>query len=312
MEEAPIDTDSEEYFSLQDLITHSGLSERTVKRRLIALKKNDKRLYNTLFIKKGHQKWYAKAVLTYVASVSKGITEEKPPYSERERATGPGKKYIRPERRKANPNPKRPDTKKAQSIWTEPNIIEMDQHAKTAYSMMKTETDKRRFSMIMLVLNDWVTGLYSLPQACDRQGGTYATFYLWCQNNSTLRELYKRAEKKRNKAMKVLRIHSAQENLQRLITGYEVNLATEVYTEKTMADGSKLQMLQERKIQRKHVIPNATAVIFGLTNDAPGRFKRLIDWNAPVPEADPVKQLSDDELIKIVEEGKEKGLLGPG
>lgn len=296
------------FSTLEELITLSDLSPRTANRRLAALKKNDRATYDALLNpnKATRKREYDTVkTLAYLASPSTGVTEKKP----RVRKPGPKDKTPVGERNKV----RQPVQKIVENIWTQTVVVTMDRDVKELYDAIKTEDDKRRFEMVVLILNDYVTGLYTIIISCDRQGGDYVTFSRWINNSPTLKLLYERAEKKRNKALKTLTIQEGEANLRKLITGYEVNVESITYVDKTLPNGTKLSIPQERKVQRKHVIPNVTAIMFGLTNLKSKKYKRFHPFQQEAPPApDAIDSMDEKQLAEYIAEGQRGGLLQEG
>lgn len=300
-----MDTTIEPYLSIDRLVELTGKARRTIDNRIAALKKNDRPKYDAIVTKQGHKIVYeAKTILQYLNSPSIGITPKK-----EQKLTG---------KKKRGPNVGSAGTSSSRlaniekNIWQEQIVVQVDEYSQSILKKTTDATQKKRLEMVLLILNDWVTGMYTVPQACDRQGGTYDTFIGWINFNPDLKELYKRAEKKRGKALRALRIEAAETNLHRLVSGYQVELDTVTYIERTLANGQKVQIPQERKRTQKHIIPNVTAIIFSLTNDKPNKYKRnfFLD-KEPGNVDDPLDKMSTEELQAIVQQGEQQGFIKP-
>lgn len=301
-----MDTPIEPYLTIDRLVEITGKARRTIDNRIAMLKKNDRPKYDTIVKKIGHKTAYeAQTIVTYLTSPSIGVT----PKQEKKNVSRKSKRANREEKTTTSSSRLK---NIEQSIWHEQIIFQPDEYSQSILKRTTDPTQKKRLEIVLLILNDWVTGLYTVPEACHRQGGTYDTFSHWINFNPDLKELYRRAEKNRGKAMRRLRVEAAEQNLHRLVSGYQIELDTVTYLEKTLANGQKVQIPQERKRTTKHIIPNVTAIVFALTNDKPTKYKRnfFLDQNLGSKE-DPLDKMTDAELQAIVENGKEQGYLKP-
>jgi transposase-like protein len=108
------------------------------------------------------------------------------------------------------------------------------------------------------------TGEHTIADVCQQVGITESTFYKWKLEKSEFSESLKKAEQARLAAFATM----ARSGLAKLLDVYEVEETTTEYVEK---DGKP--KIKSRKVTRRTIMPNPTAILFTLKNREPAQWQ---------------------------------------
>lgn len=144
------------------------------------------------------------------------------------------------------------------------------------------------------------TGEHRIVDVCKQVGISEAIYYKWKETKVEFLEALKEAEKKRLSEFK----HMARSGLAKLLDVYEYE---EEHTEyKTNKEGETL--ISSKKVIKKRVMPNSTAVIFALCNRDPENFKNIqkVDITSKGDKVGQSIDLSklDDETLRKLQKAK--------
>lgn len=107
--------------------------------------------------------------------------------------------------------------------------------------------------------------------ACKIVGISESEFYKWKSELSEFSEAIKRAEQEYKDWYSKDLVESAKKSLKELVLGWECEeVTTEYISDPNNPDQPKIK--QQRRVKKKYK-PDATAIIFALTNKAPDEFK---------------------------------------
>lgn len=119
------------------------------------------------------------------------------------------------------------------------------------------------------------TGDHIIKDICKQVGISEAIYYVWKEEKLEFLELLKKAEAERLQAFK----NMARSGLAKLLDVYEFE---EVTTE--FIDQKGKPKVKSRKVTKKVIMPNATAVIFALTNQDSENFKHKAEQTIKVQQ----------------------------
>lgn len=274
-----------DFITIEELASAAGKSRRTVDRRLLELQKNDPEKFQKLTKPQGSKNriLYSPLLLALfgispaiVEEVQQEIVEElKPPKRQKKAQTSPGPR---------------------------PTIIRLDGIP---------EKEKKDFEVMHALMEDYKTGLFSLPECCTRNNITVTTFFFWINNRPEFHDLYSEAYKVHKKSFAIYIRELGKDSLKKLITGYDKELQSTTYEQKISPQGQEILIPKERRVQVKHVLPNVNAITFGLTNKDPNDWRVRMGNQLPTkePEQDQFEKMTDAELDAYLEEAQQKGLL---
>lgn len=128
-------------------------------------------------------------------------------------------------------------------------------------------SDDERFAFVQRVCELYESQSATIQSCCDAAGISYRAFRLWCTQNATYAEMYKKARDRQDIAYweDVIR-PKAKKSLLRLINGEE-------YIETKEETGtSPMGAIEKTVTTTKVILPNATAVIFAMKGEYKDRF----------------------------------------
>lgn len=116
--------------------------------------------------------------------------------------------------------------------------------------------------------------------ACSRAGISEATFARWREKYEDFEKAIKRAEQEYNDWYTNDLVRDCKKSLKMLITGTEITETTTEY----VSDKDGNPTIKHQRVVTKMIMPNATAIIFALTNRDPDNWKnrQTTDVNANV------------------------------
>ncbi|MES2733573.1 MAG: transposase [Bacteroidota bacterium] len=117
------------------------------------------------------------------------------------------------------------------------------------------------------------SGDYTINDVCKQVGINQDTFYDWKANKSEFSEALKQAEKDRLLSFKRM----ARSGLAKIIDVFEYEEVTTEYIDGKDKEGNSKPKIKSRKVVKKFIMPNATAVIFALTNMDADNWKHKSD-----------------------------------
>lgn len=140
------------------------------------------------------------------------------------------------------------------------------------------------------------TGDHKISDVCKQVGISEPTYYEWKESKPKFLEALKEAEKKRLEAFK----NMARSGLAKLLDVHEYDEETIEYIDNPKDPGKP--KIKSKKIVRKKIMPNPTAVIFALTNQDSENFKHKqhVDHTTGGQKID-LSVFTTDELIKRAE-----------
>lgn len=310
-----------DFVTIEELSILTGLTRRSVDRKLSALKYADPEKYNQLSKKDGKKLLYdAKELIGYLKQKVKPVRPRKSPD---DKAPLPKavvhkinyllKKPVKRRKKPTRTERKTPEfaAKVAEQLINEPEIIVLDHDMKEDFRKLMPK-DQRNFMAFSEAMHDYESGIYTLTDSLKRNGLTYGSFAEWIDKKPLFAAMYAKSSVKHRRAYNSKLQDAAKQGLFKLVTGYDKELSTMVYVERVGPDGQVVLIPTERKIIQKHVIPNPNAIMFALTNREPEDWKKVFFPGVNVPEkaADPMDQMSDAELLEIVNQAKTQGLIG--
>jgi transposase-like protein len=108
------------------------------------------------------------------------------------------------------------------------------------------------------------TGEHTIADVCRQVGVSESQYYDWKAKKPEFSESLKKAEDRRLAAFATM----ARSGLAKLLDVYEVEETTTEYVEK---DGKP--KIKSRKVTRRTIMPNATAILFTLKNREPAQWQ---------------------------------------
>ena len=102
------------------------------------------------------------------------------------------------------------------------------------------------------------TATCTIKEVCTQVGINPDTFYDWKKNRSDFSDLLKKAELNRTNTF----VAEAKKSLLKKITGYDVEEVTTDYT----TDAQGRPVIKNKKITKKHILPDTASIIFALCN----------------------------------------------
>lgn len=312
-----------DFVTIEKLSELSGFNRRSVDRRLAALKDADLEKYNQLVKRDGKKLTYNAADL--IGYLKQKVKPTKPKKSPDEVQKLPQavvqkinyllKKPIKRRKSKSRKERKTPEFAKkvAEQLLDEPEIISLDADLKDDFKKL-TPKDQRNFMAFSAAMHDYESGLYTLTDSLKRNGLTYGSMAEWTDKKPMFAAIYARSTVKHRKAYNSKLQDAAKIGLFKLVSGYDKELSSVVYIERVGPDGQTILIPTERKVIQKHVIPNPNAIMFALTNREPEDWKKVFfpGSNAPEKAQDPLEQMTDAQLLEIVNDAKNQGLIGDG
>lgn len=151
----------------------------------------------------------------------------------------------------------------------------------------------------------------TIQMACKRGGISDDTFARWKANKTEFADAIKKAEKEYNDWYNNELVRDCKVSLKKLITGFEYEETTTEYK----SDKNGNPRIEKQKTVTKRILPNATAIIFALTNRDPENWKnrQTTDIVANVKaETDTKVDLSNvpddvlDQLAQYIDGSKEE------
>lgn len=272
-----------DFLSIEQIASAIGKSRRTVDRKLTAFKKKFPERFEALTRRNEKHLEYAIEIVEEVMADEIAIT----PFPQLAKKNVPKKQSARP---KAQPTPA---------------VIHLEQIP---------EEQERELADFRLILEDYKTGQYSLPECITRHNVSQNDFWYWIHNRPLFNSLFDECYKRHKKAFNVYLRELAKESLKKMVTGYDKVMESTSFMQKMGPNGEVIQIPQERRVQQKHVMPNVNAIMFALTNKDPDEWKRVFG-NSPIAgntEQDPLEKMSDAELLDFIDEAKKQGLLSAG
>jgi len=137
------------------------------------------------------------------------------------------------------------------------------------------------------------TGDHRIADVCQQVGISEQTFYRWKEEKGEFCEALKKAETDRLAAFVVM----ARSGLAKLLDVYEYEETTTEYIDGKDKNGNSVPKIKSRKVTKKRIMPNATAVIFALKNREPEEWKDKRELE--VRDVTEPLTLTDEELARI-------------
>lgn len=139
--------------------------------------------------------------------------------------------------------------------------------------------------------------------ACKLAGINVDTFCTWKNEKPEFLEAIKRAEAQYKEWYNRDLVASAKKSLKELILGWECEEVTTEYVDDPKNPGNP-RIKQQKRVTKKYK-PDATAIIFALTNKAPDEFKnrQTIEgkMEQEVTNKPDLSAIPDDLLAKVME-----------
>lgn len=290
------------YLSIDELFDRvkGRMSIATLNRRLLTLKKNDKKAYESLTQKDGRNKLYKEVeTLAYLVS-------EKP------------KKYRK--KRVVKHKPKRPKKKIDKGDVTHLNAseeleikLEFNDEEYAQYKALKGDIlGQHRFEKAVMICRDYAEGFYTQHQACLLHDTMPRTFREWHLKYPYIAALYKKCLKQRDENRTAILKEEAVINLRRLLNGEQWKEITQTFHEVVDESGETVLIPKDRKVTQKRTMPNMGAVAYALNNTDPENWKNRSAHDVTakaITDIDRLDEMTDEQLMTIIKQGMEKGLL---
>lgn len=158
---------------------------------------------------------------------------------------------------------------------------------KTATKGSTQRTDDDKAKLVEAICDHYEKHNQTIESVCDAFGITYRTFVIWCNDNSSFSDRYKKAKDFGTTARKDLLREKAVNGIELLIQGFHT---TETETEE-MFDKRGNLIGKRIKTKKRYIAPNPTAIIFALKNCDPK------NWNDEIN----VELQGDEQVFKIGE-----------
>lgn len=170
---------------------------------------------------------------------------------------------------------------------------------------------KERLQLFQAVLDQYESGEYTLQECLTSNNMTLKTFYGWINSDQHMNALYEEVYKKHRKNALRSIADGALKQLMQGINGYAVEQSSTTYQEKMSPSGAIVRIPQEHRIHKKHVLPRSDLIMFGLSNLDAETFRRMMASfkDGSQKQADPLEQLTDDQLDEYLNQAKAKGLF---
>jgi predicted DNA-binding transcriptional regulator AlpA len=277
-----------DFLTIEELAKASGKSRRTVDRKIQAFEKSNPDQYK-LLVKhpsEGTRILYSPELLSMLG-LNRELIDD-----------------VKKEVLDTEPKPKRVTRPKPPKI----NIAQVISVNQLPESIEKDMAD---FNLIM---EDYKTGEFTLPECIERHSVKQSTFFYWINTRPEFNELYTEVYELHKRSFNILMRELAKGALKKMVTGYDRQLESVTFKELISPTGQSIRIPQERKTYQKHFSPNGNLVAFALTNKDPDEWKRYFNPNDPEKgkPIDPLDQMSDAELFQIVDEARRSGLLTAG
>lgn len=147
---------------------------------------------------------------------------------------------------------------------------------------------------------------YTINEVCAAVHICKYTFYNWQKLHPEFAEMVESARKELNERM----VLGAKRSLLRKITGYDTTetRVTMIPSGKLDASGKAIAKVKSETRITRHIEPDITAIIFVLTNLDPEHWKNRKDVKVSGKDEPPhpVKEMSDEELERIISELESK------
>ncbi|WP_256013138.1 transposase [Desertivirga xinjiangensis] len=164
--------------------------------------------------------------------------------------------------------------------------------------MAKTKYSKK---LVDVICELYAKGEHSIKDICKMAGISKDTFFEWKKNNADFSDRLKGLEDDRLENYAIM----ARSGLAKLLDVHEYEEVTTEYV--TDPDGKPIVKHQKRV--KKKVMPNATAVIFALTNRDPDNWKHKQEMDVTTKGESlnkGLQALSEEELLKRAKELSER------
>ena len=133
--------------------------------------------------------------------------------------------------------------------------------------------EEEKIEIVETICSLYETENCTIESACQKSGITVRCFNKWVVENSGFSERYEKAKKiARETHWNTRLVPKAETALERLLTGDEYEEVTEEYEMKEDEYGELVEQMTKRKVVKKRVLPNPTAVIFVSKAADPQKF----------------------------------------
>ena len=134
-------------------------------------------------------------------------------------------------------------------------------------------SEESKIQIVEEICSTYESAYCTIESACKKAGISDRTFNKWVIENSEFAERYEKAKKvARETHWNARLIPKAETALERLLTGEEYEEVTEEYEMRQNDYGEEIQQMTKRKVVKKRVLPNPTAVIFVSKAADPQKF----------------------------------------
>jgi hypothetical protein len=177
------------------------------------------------------------------------------------------------------------------------------------------DDEQNQLADFNLVIEEWKTGHHTLPHCISMHGIDQKTFFYWVNSRPIFNQIYTEAYEEHKHNFNVLLREMAKESLVKMVKGYDVTMESVTYKELISPTGEPIRVPMERKMHQKHVLPNQNLIVFALTNKDPDEWKRFFnpqDQQNRNRQPDPLEQMTDQELMDLIEDAKRQGFLTTG
>lgn len=176
---------------------------------------------------------------------------------------------------------------------------------------VSTTNAKDQLSIANQIFQAYELGNRLLRDCCDDAGVSFDQLQTWISTDPKIFAAYGRARKnfKDNAFSNIQDMALIQ--IQRSIAGYNVDLYNEAGAIKMGPNGEKINIPDNYKIQKKHVIPRSDLIMFALTNRAPDDWKRtFLGAEAGDEKPNPLDLLTPAEMMAYLDKAKAQGIIG--
>jgi transposase-like protein len=134
-------------------------------------------------------------------------------------------------------------------------------------------SQSEKLKIVQSICDEYASGDFTIESCCKANGISWATFWQWCNNEDSstpgkvneLNELYKEAQKEKDRAYRSRLKQLARTALEKRVAGYDVEVIE--VTEETINDDQgnvlSIQKVRTKKTDR-HIPPDVRAVMFTL------------------------------------------------
>lgn len=168
------------------------------------------------------------------------------------------------------------------------SIFQFNKEQQDIFNTLKTQKDKDRFSLVVLVCSKYSESKKGIKEVCSENVVSYKSFMDWCKQYAYLSTIYKAATRKHKKYIKKMNVLTAEESLSMLIDKSET---VDKKLRQVINKDGEIKTLQE--INTRQHLPSLSAIQYVLNNHASKHYKdkQPIDTQPKLTEQEEGEQI---------------------